>query len=157
MSAPRIPRPCGSWPIAWCVSSSIPCVRKRSSARPERSITPSAAYCAPVSSAAVSSTRCNTASRDSSELIAIPVSISIRVRSSWVATPPLSLPSSPQIRGREVERVRERVTERLVVERLDAKRTNEDRYAVRQLEDVPLHTDDRLVVARREAQAANGG
>ena len=60
ISTPRIPRPCGRSPIRSCVSASMPVVRKRSSARPDGSITPSAAYRAPVSSAAASTMRCST-------------------------------------------------------------------------------------------------
>ena len=42
ISAPRMPRPCGGSPIAARVWSSMPCVTKRSSCDPLRSITPSA-------------------------------------------------------------------------------------------------------------------
>ena len=49
MSTPRIPRPRGRSPIAACVSGSMPVVRKRSSPCPVPSMTPSAAYRAPVS------------------------------------------------------------------------------------------------------------
>src|SRR5439155_3913851 len=48
---------------------------------PERSMTPSAAYCAPVNRAAASMIRSRTPSRESSELIAMPVSTSARTRS----------------------------------------------------------------------------
>ena len=78
---PRMPRPCGGSPICVCTSGGIPYVTKRSSPLPAGSITPSAAYCAPVTRAAASTMRSSTPSSDSSELIAMPVSTSARRRS----------------------------------------------------------------------------
>jgi len=80
-----MPRPRGKSPIAARVSSSTPVVTKRSSAVRDRSITPSAAKRAPVSVAAASTIRSNTASSESSELIAIPVSSRVRSRSDSLA------------------------------------------------------------------------
>src|SRR5438552_3825210 len=90
INTPRIPRPRGRSPIAACVSASTPVVRKRSSALPLWSITPRAAYLAPVRSAAASTIRCSTASSESSELSAMPASTRRRSRLSTVDTRSLS-------------------------------------------------------------------
>src|SRR5487761_121455 len=82
MRTPRIPRPVGRSPIVACVSGSMPVVRKRSSREPAGSRTPSAAYFAPVRDNAVSTSFWRTASSDSSELSAMPASISARIL-SW--------------------------------------------------------------------------
>src|SRR5581483_10483431 len=58
----------------------MPVVTNRSRPCPERSITPSAAYGAPVISAAASTIRCRTASSVSSEVTAMPASTSARRR-----------------------------------------------------------------------------
>ena len=81
----------GSSPIDSCVSASMPCVTKRSRAVPAGSITPRAAYFAPVTRAAAAVIRSSTASSESSELIAMPVSTSVRRRSvsSGAATSPI--------------------------------------------------------------------
>src|SRR5690348_4311596 len=79
-----MPRPRGRSPIFACVAWSMPVVRKRSSPAPLRSITPSAPYRAPVISAAVSTSRCRSASSDSSEVIATLASNRARRRSSPV-------------------------------------------------------------------------
>src|SRR5437764_9586930 len=55
---------------------------KRSRREPPESSTPSAAYRACVRSAAISTSRCSSASSDSSELSAMPASMSRRIRTS---------------------------------------------------------------------------
>src|SRR4051794_15860741 len=86
-----MPRPRGRSPIVVAASWSSPVVMKRSSEPPDSSITPSAAYRAFASLAAVSTTFWRSASSESSELNAMLASNSSRRRASLpgvVSTPP---------------------------------------------------------------------
>ena len=80
IKAPRMPRPRGSSPIVLCVSSSMPCVTNRSSLVPRASITPSAAYLAPGQRRSGFGHMLKHSSSESSEVSAIPASISERRR-----------------------------------------------------------------------------
>src|SRR5215208_6844501 len=95
-----MPRPWGGSPISCLVGSSMPVVMKRSRFVRVRSMTPSAAYRAPVSSAAVSTSFCSSASRESSELSAMPASTSPRSRSR-VASCSVAMPKYRLRSGRE--------------------------------------------------------
>ena len=82
ISSPRMPRPRGRVPMARCVSGSMPAVTKRSSSCRRSSSTPTAAYRAPVTSRATSSSWCSTASTSSLAIRLRPASIRRRRRSS---------------------------------------------------------------------------